>query len=114
MARILSGFGFKPIPRNSGADALEFLGRESQAIGAVLLDVSMPEMNGIECMRRIKRSWPEIPVLLMSGYWDAEIGGQIGADEVVAVLQKPFTNGELQEALSQAMSLDTETDRELS
>ncbi|MDG2278411.1 MAG: response regulator [Pseudomonadales bacterium] len=114
MARILSGFGFKPIPRNSGADALEFLGRESQAIGAALLDVSMPEMNGIECMRRIKRSWPEIPVLLMSGYWDAEMGGQIGADEVVAVLQKPFTNGELQEALSQAMSLDTETDRELS
>jgi DNA-binding NtrC family response regulator len=78
---------------HSGNDALEALGRE--AIDVILLDVRMPDMDGIEVLTAIKESWPDIPVIMMTGYATVEMAVnamKIGAFDFI---QKPFEPEEL-------------------
>lgn len=50
----------------TGAEVLEFV--RSGECDVVLLDISMPEHNGIDTLRQLKRLKPELPVLMLSGY----------------------------------------------
>jgi DNA-binding NtrC family response regulator len=68
--------------------ALQLL--ESNNIDLALLDVVMPEMNGIELARRIERTWPDVKILLMTGYGPQEIARVAGKDNPYRVLWKPF------------------------
>ena len=66
---------------------------------AVLLDIGMPGMNGIEAVRRVRRVDKDIPILMLtakSEELDRVLGLEIGADEYVI---KPFTPDAIQEKL---------------
>lgn len=62
----------------------------------------MPGMDGVECLERIKSSYPQLPVILMSGYWDETAGGRVSKSDIAGFLQKPFTNRDLAEVLQKA------------
>jgi DNA-binding NtrC family response regulator len=62
----------------------------------VLSDVVMPKMTGAELRTAINERWPELPVLLMSGYADIDV---LPASEREGVINKPFQPGELVLAL---------------
>ncbi len=102
LARYISKLGLVPLTENSGADALTLLESKGGAIDAVILDVSMPDMNGVECLRKIRAAYPDLPVIMMSGYWEESIGGQIRAGDIVGFLNKPFTVDELVDRLQKA------------
>ena len=60
-----------------------------RTIDAVILDLSMPDMDGIEVVRSIRRELPEIKVVVVSGFMEGvmlEVAGFLGAD---ATLAKP-------------------------
>ncbi len=61
----------------------------------ILLDLKMPKRSGIEVLQSIKRNWPEIPVIMISGY--ASIENAIEAIRLGAfdIIPKPFTPAEL-------------------
>lgn len=61
----------------------------------ILLDLKMPKRSGIEVLQSIKSNWPEIPVIMISGY--ASIENAIEAINLGAsdIIPKPFTPGEL-------------------
>lgn len=61
----------------------------------ILLDLKMPKRNGIEVLQSIKGNWPEIPVIIISGY--ASIENAIAAIKLGAsdIIPKPFTPAEL-------------------
>ena len=66
---------------------------------AVFLDVQMPEMSGIELLRRIRRTDPTLPVVLITGHAataELEEARQLG---VTAIIQKPDILTRLREAL---------------
>ena len=66
----------------------------------VLLDLTMPGMNGLELMGRLRAEHPDLPVVLMSGYSEREtVRGESAADGFV---QKPFTGEQLVEVLRRA------------
>ena len=66
----------------------------------VLLDLTMPGMNGLELMGRLRAEHPDLPVVLMSGYSEREtVRGEIAAD---GFLRKPFTGAQLIEVLRRA------------
>lgn len=84
-------------------------GREAMALLAqhtfdlVITDVLMPEQDGIETIVEVRRRWPDLPVLAMTG------GGQIGADLYLRLaktlgasrlLPKPFSSEELLHAVA--------------
>jgi signal transduction histidine kinase len=92
---ILSETGYRIREASSGLAALSSL--ESDAcVDLIVLDFAMPGMNGAEVACEIRRRWPHLPVMFVTGYADTAAlmqAGEVGADHIV---QKPFQGGELE------------------
>jgi PAS domain S-box-containing protein len=91
---MLEDLGHTVFEAYSGYEALEILRRED-GIDLVVTDQAMPKMSGTELAKIIKREWPDIPVLLATGYADRVRGDDIGLPK----LTKPYMQRELAEAI---------------
>ena len=91
---MLEDLGHTVFEAYSGYEALEILRRED-GIDLVVTDQAMPKMTGTELAKIIKREWPDIPVLLATGYADRVRGDDIGLPK----LTKPYMQRELAEAI---------------
>ncbi len=67
---------------------------------AVLLDLNMPGLDGLETLRRIRASRPGTPVLVTSGYVDDWTREQLGMHQPMTIVAKPCPMGQLQTALA--------------
>ena len=86
--RMLEAFNFHVIDAVDGREGVEKFSVHADAITAVLLDVTMPVMSGLEAFERIRQIRPDVPVLFMSGYMrDGQLHDLDGATDF---LQKPF------------------------
>jgi two-component system nitrogen regulation response regulator GlnG len=78
----------------SGLDCLKKLKSEKD-INLVLMDIKMPKHNGLEITKEIKRLYPNIKVIIVTGYKSAEIAQEatsVGADDYIV---KPFESKEI-------------------
>ncbi|HKU42355.1 MAG TPA: response regulator, partial [Polyangiales bacterium] len=101
--RMLESFGFtvsEAVDGESGAAA--FAARAAQ-FALVLLDMTMPKMNGEETLRAIHRVRSDVPVLLMSGYNELEASRRFASGGLAGFLEKPFTADELAYKLEAAL-----------
>jgi CheY-like chemotaxis protein len=90
--RILRDFGLETIMAEDGRAALDVLERAGSQISAVLMDLSMPRMGGQEALRQLRKTWPHLPVIMMSGYTEESVAEQfcdVGPG-ITTFLQKPF------------------------
>jgi CheY-like chemotaxis protein len=94
MVAMLEDLGHTVFEACSGKDALEILRRED-SIDLVVTDQAMPKMTGTELAKIIRREWPDIPVLLATGYADMVQRDEIG----LARLSKPFLQHDLSAAI---------------
>ena len=85
------------VTAGNGSQALDILDQEEIAL--VLSDVMMPGINGIELLDKIKRRFPEIGVILMSGYGTAEMRASIKQIDCLRFIEKPFAISALQQLL---------------
>jgi signal transduction histidine kinase len=92
---MLEDLGHTAIEANSAKAALEILETNS-GIDIVVTDHAMPGMNGSELARRIRDSWPELPVVLVTGYADLPNG----FDPLLPRLSKPYRQQELGDLIS--------------
>ncbi len=95
--QLLSQLGLDVIAADSGSEALRLVDEEAASIDTVLMDVTMPELDGVETASRILAAHPEMNVVLCSGYSNVALPDRLG--ESVGFLQKPFRLGELRAAL---------------
>ncbi len=86
---ILSDEGFRVVDTGDAPAVVGIIAREHPAL--VLLDVWMPDVDGIELLRRIKAEQPEVPVIMISGH--ANIQSAVAATKLGAAdfIQKPFS-----------------------
>ena len=70
LAAILGDEGYRPLTVSSGLEALARIGEEVPDL--VILDIWLPEMDGIETLAELKRQWPELPVIMISGHGTIE------------------------------------------
>ncbi len=91
----LEEFGYSVIEAVDGEDALEKFREHSARISLVLLDVIMPKINGREAYDAIIRIAPDMRILFCSGYSEDVAMNQVGLDEGMFYLSKPFTPKEL-------------------
>ena len=92
---------FEVILARSADAALEAIRR--QTIGMILLDIKMPDKEGMSLLREVKEKWPNIPVIIMSGYTTTETVEQVSRTEAAAFIAKPFTPDELVEAVAKVI-----------
>jgi DNA-binding NtrC family response regulator len=74
----------------NGKEALDLFLQHGEHIGAILLDLRMPIMNGLDTYYAIRQRDPRIPIILSSGYDDALAALDISADRAVSFLRKPY------------------------
>jgi two-component system cell cycle sensor histidine kinase/response regulator CckA len=91
--RLLERAGYSVIPAAHGAEALALCEQHEGPIHLIVTDIVMPEMGGLELVERLRESYPDLRVILMSGYSEED---ELDLAEVpVAFLQKPFSYKEL-------------------
>lgn len=99
-SRLLNIRGATALSASDGHQAIELFAADPQAIACVLLNVSMPYINGIDVAAELFALRPDTPVLLVSGYSVPEITSRARGLPIAGVLQKPFTSAGLLEAVS--------------
>ena len=102
----LTRLGFTVLAAEDGVAAVEIFGQHREEIGCVLCDLTMPRMNGWETLSALRQLAPGIPVILSSGYSEAQIlqGHHSDAERPQAVLVKPYTLKALLDAIARAMA----------
>ncbi|WP_282607441.1 response regulator [Pelagibius sp. Alg239-R121] len=89
VARALTHKGHKVTTADDGVQALERLGSDS--FDLLITDIVMPELDGIALALKVTKDYPELPILLMTGY-SAERQRAHNLDELICrVITKPFT-----------------------
>jgi PAS domain S-box-containing protein len=89
---ILLNQGYTVFPASGGKEALDMLAAHEGAVHLLLTDVVMPEMNGKQLYGQVKRMYPDIKVLYMSGYTDEVIVRHGAMEEGGRFIQKPFSS----------------------
>lgn len=101
---MLRRLGIESICAASGEEALGALQRERERISLLLMDMTMPGIPGDAVARRIRDGGEAVPIVLMSGYTEADAAPHL-APAVDGFLQKPFTLAELRGAIGEALEL---------
>jgi CheY-like chemotaxis protein len=76
----------------SGKEAIELYGKKHNEIDLVIIDMTMGELNGIECFRELKKINPRVKAVIASGYNLNGRREEMTAEGIAGVLQKPFEN----------------------
>jgi len=95
IARLLEHAGYVVQLAPSAKAALLLLSAHPKTIGAVLADVQMPELNGLDLATETRRAWPDLPVALMSAKQPDELQTTHADLAGIPFLCKPFTEDEL-------------------
>ena len=89
VSRALVNAGHEVVAAADGLQALEAL--ENDEFDLLLSDIVMPELDGIALALKVSRDWPDLPILLMTGY-AAERQRAHNLDALIHdVISKPFT-----------------------
>ena len=96
----LQRLGYTVTPVASAAEALSVL-ESNPAFDLLFTDVIMPgAMTGADLARDVSRRWPNIRLLMTSGYTEVTVLGKVKMPENVRLLSKPYSNAELADAVT--------------
>jgi PAS domain S-box-containing protein len=101
-ARILETLGFTAVLASDGREALEIYRREPSRFAIVLLDLTMPHMDGEETFRQLRHINPGVRVVLMSGFNQQEAVSRFTGKGLAGFVQKPFEVGSIMTAVREA------------
>jgi two-component system cell cycle sensor histidine kinase/response regulator CckA len=99
--------GYRTIEAADGREALEVHGRLFSDISLVLLDLTMPYMNGEEVLRELKIITPSVKVLLSSGFNEVETVRRFTGQRLAGFLQKPYSAAVLAETVKRILGDET-------
>jgi DNA-binding response OmpR family regulator len=99
--RILEAEGFEVFAVPSADKALEAM--KTFDFDLLLIDVKMPKRDGMYLMREIKKNWPEIPIIIMSGYPTPETIAEVLRLGATLFIPKPFRPDELVKSVRQVL-----------
>jgi CheY-like chemotaxis protein len=97
----LDVLGYRALQAASGQDALELLEGGVGSVDLLIADYAMPGMSGTELAQAVRGKWPELPVIVITGYADAT-GFDDQFDQAI-LLRKPFRINELGTAIEHAV-----------
>jgi len=97
--RMLERSGFQVLTAADGRKALEIYRARRSEIALVLLDLTMPDLDGEETFHALRQIDPNVRVILSSGYTESEIIPRFAGQGLTGFLQKPYTTAALMECL---------------
>ncbi|HEU4952036.1 MAG TPA: response regulator [Holophagaceae bacterium] len=103
-AEMLQLLGFETLQASDGEEALAELAKRPEAFQLVLMDLTMPGMDGREAFRHMKLRRPDLRVILSSGYSEQEAIQAFRGKGLAGFIQKPYRMADLGEAVARAMA----------
>lgn len=101
--RALDTFGFATIGANDGNAAVDTYTQQKDAIDCIIVDMSMPGMDGEQTFNALRQNGPTPPVLLASGHSAEEMRERYGTVGFAGYLQKPFQIASLADIVRSAI-----------
>ncbi len=102
--RALTLFGFTTLQAVDGIQGLEVFHAHRDEIGCVLVDLTMPRLDGRATVKEMQRVAPETRVILMTGYAEDDARERFDGLSICAFLEKPFDLPRLRAAVEDALS----------
>ena len=96
---MLEELGFTVIGASNGKEALEQYQRNAKEISLVVTDIGMPVMDGYALFRELKKLNPDLPIIISSGFGDADVTSRIPSEEVAGMISKPYNFEQLRDVL---------------
>jgi len=100
--RILVPEGYEVRSTNSAAEGLGLLAQEP--VDVVLTDLKMPDIDGMQVLEKIKEEWPDIEVIMITGYQTITTAVEAIKLGAFDYIEKPFTPSAIVEAIDKAIS----------
>jgi two-component system, cell cycle sensor histidine kinase and response regulator CckA len=104
--RVLESAGFNVLLAADGRQGLELFEQNPAAIRCVVLDLTMPRLGGEDTFREMKVRFPEVRVVLMSGYTEQEVTAHFAGKGLAGFMQKPFRAEDLLSKVRLALDLE--------
>lgn len=102
--KLLRRRGYQTMLATDGLEAVQKFRDNPDGFAAVLLDLTMPGLDGAEALRAIRKLNPKTPVLLTSGYSERDVLDRLHDQGPVPVLRKPFTNETLLDSIAKVIA----------
>jgi PAS domain S-box-containing protein len=100
----LQRHGCSVLVAESGVDAIDLFQQHADDVSIIILDLSMPGMSGLEVLPELRRVRQDVPVLITSGYSEAETLRLFAGHKISGFLQKPYTSRKLVERVESAVA----------
>ena len=104
LIKTLKYVGYDVLDANSGKVGINLYKQNKDQISAVILDVIMPEMDGVQIYKALKKINPNVAVLVSTGYASSKQTIELKELGVEAFLKKPYRQSELVEAVSKVIN----------
>lgn len=111
--RALTRQGYSVVAASEGEEALGLLAEQAdkeEQFDMIVSDVVMPNMDGPTMARHVRKNYPDLPILFMSGYAEEQLRKSIDLDKV-NFLPKPFSVAQLAEAVGETLAEHAKLDR---
>src|SRR3989339_815780 len=110
LSNILKLKEYRPNAAASAQEGITEIGKTSYDV--IILDMRLPDMNGLECLKVIKKNDPDIPVIMLTAYGDIKTAIEAMRSGAFDYLNKPISNDEILMVIEKAQR-QRSTEREL-
>jgi CheY-like chemotaxis protein len=104
--KMLNRMGFSVLTAVDGRDAIDLFRKRPDTIDCVLLDLTMPRLDGQEAFRKLRRIRPDVAVILCSGYNEQDATQRFAGKGLAGFIHKPFNMATLRETLMKVLPDD--------
>jgi len=111
MMELLKDEGYQAFSATNGADGIRLNERENP--GLIILDLRMPEMDGIETLRQIRKKDDKVKVIILTGYGSPDTIRDAADLDVSEYLSKPFENEQLLRIIGEILGRQARKKRNL-
>lgn len=106
LRRYMNSMGLTPFTTNNVVDAIAVL--EQGPVDLVITDLNMPDVSGTQLVRYVAQHFPNVPVLVITGFPDVHVAVEVMKHGAVEFLIKPVTEAELRTAVEKVLGSNTE------
>lgn len=98
----LIGRGMQAFDAPTAEEALAQL-RSRPIVQALVLDLDLPKMSGIDCLKQVRQAWPDLPVVILTGFAGLSLRAQAESLGVQRFLRKPVALQQLEQAIREVL-----------
>lgn len=110
ISKVVTGLGHTPITKSSAEAALQL--ERDQAPDAIVLDVRLPGMSGLDAMSRLRERFGSVPIIVVTAHGDLQTAVNSVRNGAFEYVVKPFETHEIRELIQRALSSRKSTSEE--